>query len=369
MSKTRLVYLQNDYALADSGEFVFPIGSDDVITRLDIEMKATNGATNNKAVTIADVITSVDIMDGSEPILSLSGVELAGMTIARNNRWVAGVISETLSVVQIMRFSIDFGRWYGDNQLALDLSKHTNVQLRFKWNLAAITAVGATGFVTATGKLTVIAHIVEGGGNPIGYLSMKRHALFTSLASGVQPIPLPTDKIIKAIGIRSYEAATGLLSGISHVKLLNNEGKEVPIDLDVDDFLDSLVNVWPPFTYRHIFHGQDTNVLYTLLKYRDQVALGAENHLLNAQYINTGIGQGTLNLTTGTTGVGLATDSIVNAIVTGYLPFSMAYWQFGTYDDPSSYLNTLLYKSLRLELTQNNAGAATSVILEQLNNY
>jgi hypothetical protein len=369
MSKYRTSYLKNAFALADSGEDVMQILTDDVVTRFDVELRATNGATNNQGVSVADVITSFDIMDGSEPIVSLSGAELAGMVVARNNRWVQGLISEVPGAVQVMRFSIDFGRWYGDQSLALDLSKHNNLQMRLKWNLAAIRAVGATGFVTGTARYTVIAHIMEGASNPLAYLSMKRHALFTTVASGIQPVPLPVDKIIKSIGIRSFEAAVGQLSGISHVRMLYNEGKEIPIDLDTDSFLDSLVNIWPSYSYRHVFHAQGTDTITALLKYREELKPTPENKLANAQYVNTGIGEGVLNLVTGTTGVDLATDSIINALVHGYMPFSLAYLQFGTYDDPDSYLQAPSYKSVRLELTQNNAGAVASVILEQVNSY
>lgn len=369
MTKTRYTYLQNDLVLADSGEYTFPITSGDNITRLDFEFKATNGATNNKAAHIADIITSIDLMNGSEPILSLSGYELGGMVVGRSNRMVQGLVSEVLSEVQYMRFAVDFGRWYGDEQFSLDLSRFDNIQVRIKWNLAAIRAVGATGFVTGTGRFTCIAHIMEGAATPVGYLSMKRHALFTTAASGVYPIVLPTDKIIRSMGIRSYEAGTGLLSGISHLRISNNEGKEYPIDLDVDDLLESVVMQYAPVGYKHRFHGKDTDVFYTLLKYHEQVSLVNELTDTVSEYVNTGIGQGTHNQFTASTGAALAVDHTVSAMVHGYLPFSLAYLPFGTYDNPDSWFNAPMYKGSKLELTQDNAGAATSLVLEQVNMY
>lgn len=369
MTKERLVYLQNNLPLADSGEYVFDIGTDDIITRLDVELKATNGATNNKAVTMADALTSIELMDGSNPILSLSGAEAMGMCTYKTGEMPKGVYSEVPAIVQYIRVAIDFGRWYADEQLALDLSKFSHVQCRVKWNLAAVRAVGATGFVTATTRLTVVAHVLEGGVNPSGYLSMKRHALFTTLASGIEPIILPVDKVIRAIGIRSFEAGTGLLSGISNVRLSANEDKERPIDLLVADFLDSLVASYGRYQYKHVFHAQNTNVLYTLLKYHEILFPDTELIDVVTHYTNTGIGEGAVIGFTASTGAALAADHTIDAHVMGYLPFSMAYAGFGAYDDPAQWLNAPLYKSLRLDLTQDNAGAACSVVLEQLNNY
>ncbi len=369
MTKERLVYLQNNYPLADSGEFTFDIGTDDIITRLDVELKATNGATNNQANTIANVLTSIELMSGSEPFISLAGNEAMGMCAYRTGRWPMARISETPGAVQFIRVPIDFGRWYCDEQLSLDLSKFKHVQMRVKWDLAAVTAVGATGFVTATTRLTVIAHVLEGAQNPMGYLSLKRHALFTTVASGIEPIILPVDKPIRAIGIRSFEAGTGLLSGLSNIRLSANEDRERPIDLLVADFLDSLAVQYGAFTYKHVFHLTNADVGYTLLKYREIAQLSTEVIDTIALYVTTGIGEGAIVKFTASTGAALATDGIIDTIVHGYLPFSMAYLAFGSYDDPNQWFNAPNYKSLRLDLTQDNAGAACSVVLEQLNSY
>lgn len=369
MTKTRYTYLENEKVLADSGEFTNSIDTEDVITRLDFEFKATNGATNNQGAPIPEVVDSIELMNGSEPIVSVSGKELAGIAPYRTGKWPQGKISEAPSDVQNFRFSVDFGRWYGDEQLALDLSRMTKLQYRIKWNLANINAVGATGFVTATGRFSLIAHVLEGGSNPFGYLSLKRHSLFTTAASGVEPVLLPNDKPVRAIAIRSHETGTGQLSGISHVKVNINENKDVPIDLDVDDLLESIVNQYGYFSYRHIFHLTNADVAKVLLKYMEDVQLNTELIDVVAAYTNTDIGEGALIQFTASTGAALATDQLHDAKVNGYLPFSVAYLGFGSYDDPNSWLRAEVLKSLKLELTQSNAGASCSVVLEQMNTF
>lgn len=369
MTKVRQTLLQNAYVLPDSGELVTNVGTDAVITRLDIQLQATNGATNNKHATALDCLTQVDIMDGSQPIVSASGSELAGMAANRWSRMLNGVVDESPSAVQYVRIPLEFGRWFGDEQLALDCSKFTNLQIRTKFNLAAVRAVGATGFVSGTGRLTMLAHIMEGGANPSGYLSVKRHALFTTAASGVQPFDLPVDKLIRSIGIRTILDGTGKFAGISHAKLNLNESKEIPFDIDTIDLLESLMNDSGTYEYRHIFHAQNTNVLYGLLKYFDVMELTSETATALAQATNTGIGEDTLSLITTSTGAALAVDTKINAMVRGFMPYGTGYIDFGSYDDPNSWLNAPNYKKARLELTQNAASASVAVLLEQLNTY
>lgn len=365
----RYEYLQNLLSLGDSGEYVFDIGSNDNITRLDISFKATNGATSNIDATIADTITSFELMDGSNIILSLTGAELGGMVANRTGRFPGGKVSEILSEVQELKFSIDFGRWYGDEDFSLDLSKFKNLQARLRWNLAAIRAVGATGFVSGSARYTVLAHVLEGSRNPFAYLALRRHSLFSTAASGEELVTLPTDNIIRGIAIRSYEAGVGGLSGISNIRLSADEGRYKPLDLSVADYLESLIINQPPFEYNHRFFKADTGTAYTLLKYKESAVLSREVLDTVAQYVHADIGQGTVIAMVASTGLTDATARITNARVEGYLPFGTAYLGFGTYDDPNSWLEATAFRNLRMYLEQNNAGATCSVIVEEMRTY
>ncbi|MEW5992949.1 MAG: hypothetical protein AB1744_00950 [Candidatus Zixiibacteriota bacterium] len=369
MTQIRYEHLQNSYVLADSGEFVFDIGTNDIVTRMDVELRATNGATSNVEATIADVMTSFELMDGSNVIVSLSGAELAGMVVNKTARMLIGIVSEAASVEQSLRFALDFGRWYADEELSLDCSKFANLQCRVKWNLAAIRAVGATGFATGTTRLTVLAHIMEGARNPVGYLSLKRHALFTTAASGEESITLPVDKPIRAIGIRSYEAGVGGLSGISNIKLSADEGKYKPLDLAVADYLQSLITTQIPYTYQHNFFAANGTTLYTLTKYRESVKLTTAVLDAIGEYTHANIGEGALVAMVASTGLADATARVRYGLVTGWLPFSLAYQGFGDMQDPNTWLPAPNYRNLKLQLEQNNAGASCSVVLEQLSNY
>lgn len=366
---TRYQYLQNNMVLADAGEVSVPIGTNDKITRLSVTISAQNGATNNKANVIPDNVSAIELVDGSNVILSATGKELAGILAGRMNTFPNMVISELPGVTQSYTWLIDFGRWYNDPNVGLDASRFKNLQLRIIWNLATIRATGATGFVSGTGRLTVLAHIVEGGSDYGAYLGIKRHALFTTAASGEASIDLPTDKTVRAIALRCHEAGVGGLSGLSYLKLQGDEGKIRPIDLTVQDFLDHVVNTYSPIIYHHDFHTLDAETVYCLLKYREHVTLIASAQDIIGQYQTTGIGEGVVEAETASTGVALAAATPFYGKVTGYLPFSTALYTFGDWSDPNTWFDATVYKTLRFILGQNNAGANASVLLETLNLY
>ncbi len=369
MTRIRHEYLQNSLVLADSGEKVDDIGSNDIITRLDVELRATNGATNNQAAHIADILTSFELFDGGNVILSLTGNEFAGLVAGRMGKVPHGIISEVPAIEQSLRFSWDFGRWYGDEDMALNCARFKNLQYRVRYNLAAIRAVGVTGFATGTGRLTVVAHVMEGARDPVAYLTAKRHSLFTTAATGDEPNPLPVDAPIRAIAIRSWETGVGGLSGISNIKLTGDEGKFIPVNFTTNDFLQSVVLQGERQSYQHDFHAQNADTLFALLKWREAVNLVSNDVDVSGHYVPAGIGEGTLEAETMSTAAALAVDTAFFGQVEGYLPFATAYWQQGQYDDPNSWLNAQDFKKLILVLTQNNAGASTAVLVEQAMGY
>lgn len=369
MARVRHEYLQNNLSLPDSGEFVFSFGSRDVLTCLGLKFEATNGATSNKANTIYDVLESVEILDGSRVIVSVTGKELGGITTIRNNYFNRGSFSEFANAVQNVYFDIYFGRWYADEDIALDLSKFSNPQVRVKWNLAKLRATGATGFVSNSAKLTVLATYLEGNTLPVGYLSLKRHFSFTTASSGEVVVELPTDEILRAVYLRSFEDGVGGLSGISNVKNFFDDGKYKYFDLAIEDFLRLYVTNYNRFSYRHNFVGVDEGTLYALLKYDENVFVSTALQDVLAQYASTGIGQGTLQLETASTGAAIATDTNIYGHVSGYLPLSVAGYFYGDYTNPDFWINAGQYKTNKLVLTQNNAGADCSIVVEQFVQY
>jgi len=364
----RQSYILNDYTLADAGELVQDINVVDPITCLWVIFKATNGSTSNKANVIADVIDTFEVIDGSDVIVSLDGYELFALSSYVLQSIPPQCITEEADAEQSFVVMIPFGRYYGDQQFAFDPNRFTNPQLRISWDLANIRAVGATGFVSGTASLTVIAHIMEGAGAPAGVLTAKEHYTFTTAASGVEYIDLPTDYDYLAMLLRAYYAGTAFSGILSAMKLNCDQNKVVPFDVDMEDFLDTVGRSIGPFSYKHTFLAADGDTIYTILKDREALTLNVEETGDTvAVYNSAGVGQGALQLDTG--GSPQSSDTVMSANVLGFLPFGVLYVPFGSFLEETTWFPVSQFRSVRLELTQATASGVAAVVLVQRRPY
>jgi len=363
----RQTFLENSKVLADSGEITSDIWLRDPITALWVELRAQNGGTYNLANTLAGCIDSIEVIDGSNVLLSLDGYEAFAIGAYRQGHFGQQLIAETEDVYQNCFFPIFFGRWFGDEVLALDPTHFNNLQVRFKWNLANVNAVGATGFLTGTGRLNILADVMEGATPPVGVVTYKEHYSFTTGDSGVEYVDLPTDYPHKALYIRSYEAGVGGLSNISNIKVSCDQGKFVPLDMSKSNFLRWLSLRQQPFNYKQALKVTNGTTAYFVTKYLEEVAYQPEvaDCICNAP--NSGIGEQTVLLHTA--GVADTAYRNVGAFVHGFLPYSTAYMPWGEYDDANTWLNPSLFRSIRLELTQDGAGGSAFVVVEQVRPY
>lgn len=359
----RYAYVENAKVLADSGEYTGNLGIRDVITSMFVEFRATNGASGNKANLVADCISSFELIDGSHTIISLTGHQLAALTYFNRGYIPYTLFTEVPSNVQNLVGELLFGRWHGDVAYSLDPSRFTNLQYRIKWNLAAIRAVGATGFTSGSLSFTLIADVMEGAQSPQGYLSAKQHYSFTTAASGTEYIDLPLDQRLRGILVRSAGTGGGGLYGLSNLKLSCDQGKFIPFDLSKTQLQRIITMKNSPFHYKHFFFAKDGDTLYPVLKQDEALSLVVETGDNVACYQNYGIGSGALDLTVG--GASQTSEQDITAIVEGWSPFNTAYIDMGEFDDPNTWLDMTMFRAGRLELTQNAASSSASVVLCQ----
>ena len=359
----RSTYLENRLVMADSGVVTLDVNVRDPITSLFFEFRATNGATSNIANHVAQNVLSVDLIDGSEVLMSLTGQQLAALTWYHRGYIPNTLMCEGPGAVQNMVAEMQFGRWHGDTVYAFDPARFKNPQIRVTWNLATVNPIGATGFVTASGLLTVIADVMEGAPSPQGMLTAIQHYQFVTPAAGNTYIDLPVDKRLKAVMLRSFLAATGGVAGVSNVKLSADQDKFIPLDVSKVDLQRYLSMKNPPFVYKTDFRASDGMTIFMALKNEDNVQLQPNWPQATTSYINAGIGEGLYNQQTNDIADGNLRSPM--AIVSGFIPYSAALIDLGEWDDPSTWLDATAFKSLRLILTHNVAAAACSVVLEQ----
>lgn len=365
--RPREAVLENWSSVSDAGTTTYDLKTKDLISRLLVGFRATNGATDNKDVNPARVISKVELVDGSTVLKSLSGQQAFANYFYDSRVLPTYFYSARPSAVQYVYLPLNFGRVLYDPDLSLDPKMFNNLQLKLTWNLAAIRAVGATGFVTGSAGVKIIANIIEDAPQPSGFLMDKEIYQFTSVASGDQKIDIPTDYPMRRIITRSYEAATAMATNITNHKLSIDNDKYIPFNLSTDDMIAHYQGYWPEHLLDLKLFADDTDTVETWTGFlSNAVATG-------------GTASTIVDLTTDTasrvtiaskTDAGVASnDNPVNLRVGGYAIENTVAYTFGRWNVPSEWLQVQDFDSVKLFLTQGDAGAAVSTFIQQLKPY
>lgn len=363
----RLTYIENRYVLSDSGEHVTNINVRDPVTCIWVELRATNGATRNLNSPLAACVESIELVDGSNVLWSVNGYEALGITYYNLGYDTYQVYSEAASATQVFSFPILFGRYLGDTYYAFDPNRFANPQLRISWDLEAVNSVGATGFVSGSCRLSVIADVMDGAPSPVGLLSAKEIYSFTTESSGTEYIDLPTDATIRGLYVRCHEDGVGAFGNIDNVKLTCDNDKFVIVDMRREDALRSFALSNKAITYKHDLVAANGSTVYFVTKLNESVSYVADTADTVVTSSNAGIGQQTLGVYTA--GVG-STDYVdISAMVTGWLPFGLLRIPFGIQEVETTWFDPSTFRSVRLELEQSNAGGDASVVVESLRTY
>jgi len=365
----RHAYIENDKVLANSGTEVIDIRVKDPITELMIRIFATNCNVSNIQCPMARCITKIELVDGSDVLFSMSGQQAIALAYYDSGRMPARKIVEWNGFSQVDHIPIRFGRFMGDPLLAFDPTKFTNPQLKITWDLEAINAIDTFGFASGTGRLTVIAKVMEDAGGAVtGFLMNKEHYSWTTAASGDENIDLPTDYPCRKLLVRSYIPGSQISDVITNLKVTVDQGKFIPFDLNGMDlarmhedwfgvarqeihfkgdngdvrevWIDMEVGAWG------LLHTDVPGIVSIGLSWAARCTLGLIDHAGNAM-----------------------SDAYGYVYVTGRCPESTFCYPFGRQDVIEEAFNAPEYGSVRLVLTQGTINAAASVMLQQIRSY
>ncbi len=371
MPKFRSVYIENQKTLSNSGTQVIELAVVDPISEIHIKFAATNGSTSNKNNPIAKNISKIEIVDGSNVIYSLNGFMAQAMSYYQRAKTPSMVRAGGPDAVQEDHFIIRFGRWLWDKDFALVPSKFRNLQLKITWALD----IAVTTWATGTGKLTIIAKIMEDmASDPNMFMMAKSHYSWTTAASGEERIALPSDHPYALLLFRAWETDVALDTTITNLKLSLDQDKDIPFDLSAADFLRSMENEFGLIDIKQsVFAGTEVNI-QTWLGSSVNINITSESAPAGAGVTNTyptvyGVGSGHVNTvltdSAGTDDV----DSILQMICRGQALNHCFAHKFGEIKDPDSYLQAPDYGDIKMILTQGNAGAAGNLALLQAKQY
>lgn len=356
-----------DYDMGTSGTVSFNVDYSDPISAIVLEFNATNGASGNKNNPIEANISEIQLVDGSDVLWSLPGDVAYGYVTQeygrQNNQYYSGAISDGQWVV----ITIPFGRYLYDREYALNPRAHRNPQLKITFDEATIRAAGATGFVSDSFTVTALCVLMEGVEAPRGFLTCKDVYDYTSLASGDTQIDLPTDYIYRQLMLRIYEQGQWFGSNVSHLKLNADGGKFTMFDMGMGWFQDRMFTTYPPVSRGIYTVADDGDTFCTWLG----IGLTDATRSHNAGRICTATSHVGSQITTAHKNHdGSAVNAApIHILVTGWMPQNVLQYNFGRLLVPEEWFDPRVFNSVKLYLTNGNAGAEVNVCLQQLRTY
>lgn len=345
--------------LSGSGTETVPIHLKDIVSRLYMTWSVGKIKIGMSSYPHRD-ITRIELVDGSDVLFSMDGGQAAALNIYDRKcpTYWHGVNINGNEVASY--YSIDFGRWLYDEELALDPGKFMNLQLKITFN-AALCEVGAP-----SGDLSVYADVFdEQVVAPIGFLMSKEHHKRTVPQAGYWYVDMPLDHVYRKMLIQGYESAKEPWYEVSEARIDEDNEKRIPFDWNLFAYYSLRKTIDTPVE-EHIAAEAEAGGTALYACPTDYWAALVTNPTDNdGNFHYPAIHPGGLFTVTAT-----ATTQYMG-IVKGWLPNHCFQFPFGYQADISDWYDVTRLGSLRLRMKFGNAAAAgtEAVIIQQLRHY
>jgi len=329
----------------------------DPISRITVQFKGLN---NGNAATghPAKMLPKIEVVDGSDVMFSLSGLEGQALNYYDKGYMPHNVLNYIDEVKAIATVDLDFGRYLWDPVYALDPKKFTNPQLKITHNLAL------GGSIPDAGELSVFGHIFDQKTvTPTGFLMSKEQYSYTLEAGAKEHVDLATDYPYRKILLQSLSDTLQPFEQYNKIKLSEDNDRKVVInDERVSDLL-KLLRMHPRFHEMIMAYiGVETEVYYCTVSY-EKIATVTGVAAVGTAYVNDTYGP-SVSVTDGTG------SGIILIDVNGTCPHNTLCLPFGLQDDPEDWYMMDALGSLKLTLTAGgSASGSCEIISQQLRSY
>lgn len=363
------VLLYQETQTSDSSTKTIDLDLVDPVTALYIEAEAVNGTTSNEDNFISDVLTKIEIVDGSEILAVLTMLQLEALHFFKLGHKPVLFPSEWGAGTQRHGAYLLFGRKLYDQMYAMDFTKFKNPQLKLTWNLGAVRTVSATtAFATGTMKLTAIAKIMEGMAAPGKYLMDKELLSFTSSAtSGAEERKeLPTDYPYRMLMTRHYSEGFDQDEISSDLKLTADADKFIAFNRKVRQLDAEALARWGEITLRHDIYRATGGVIRGLTAKETRYVFTPNTSTQFTDFVYTLMFSGAVTLETqnpaGTSaGTRLYVGNEIGHGLHGTVPIP-----FGDPDNPDTWFDPATFKKLELIFTSGGTAGSCSIVAEQV---
>jgi len=266
--KYRTTELLSPESITTAGTKTIAITTKDIISRISAIVELTNSSwtpTGHPAL----VVTNIQVVDGSEVLFSMRGVYAQAMAFYGTRRQPYNAINYTDNGKCKAEIPIYFGRYLWDKEYGLDPKMFNNLQLKITHSYLL------GGAVPDAAALEVHADIFdEDQPSPLGYLRAESLWSKTLVASTKDEIDLPTDHDIRMLMPASFSNSEEPDVNIDEVRLTENMGKNVIIDMQSKDIMRMYESAWP--LYSEYGEGRtlaNTDITFFLTPTKDIIIL------------------------------------------------------------------------------------------------
>lgn len=353
----RIHELLSSESIATAATKTIAVDLSDVISAIAIRVKGTNNGSTPTAHP-ATIVTKVELVDGSDTLVSLSGKEIQALNFYENHELPFNICEYENNIECCAVMWINFGRYLMDEKLALDPKKFNNLQLKIQHN----KALG--GSAPDAGTMQVSAYLFDDRQPaPMGFLSSKEVKSYTITASGHEYTDLDKDMPYGRLLVGSLSASNPPSGQMSKVKLTEDGGKKTPFnDISVSELCKILAM---GKRVKEDFAGLGTGsaVTYYIASTYEQYGTGIGRSASQTTLI---VGQPSGNA------IAVTNDSSESFAchVEGYCPHGFVELPISRPEDLTTYFDPTGLKNLRLDITAASGGSGTvEIVSQQLRKY
>jgi len=305
-------------------------------------------------------LTKVEIVDGSEVLLSLDGPQLEALDWYSNKGNFRKNWNFSLNGGRWERaIGINFGRFLWDRLYALDPTKFTNLQLKVSID------VNGGGSSNTPFDLYVFANVFDERVPEIRGVLMTKEIKSWTVSSGVHEYTdLPTDYPYRAMYLRAFVLGTEPNQCIDTIKLSEDTDKKIPINIGGTRLVPVLCGMYPKVSesfYYAITTG--TTVVYITASTNVTAQICSWNaSALSARDYSAWDGDGCQLDVIGSA----ASNAVIH--VEGDLPHAVFEIPVGDKSDPDDSYDVRNIGSLKLDVL-GVATSAASLFIQQYRHY
>jgi len=225
--------MSREAQVADTALFRKDLPKSGCYSALDIGVRLTNDDTVVEDKDFLDVIKHISLVcNGNDYRVHISGKDLFKHYWMKHGRPMPYNWTEVASTgVNEVWFRLEFGRYLGDDQFGLDLSRFNNVQVQIDYDCTKMGTAG-THFTTGTFAVTLIAHQFPYARRPSfrGMMGVREFYTGTTAASGDLVQDLPTANLITALAVSCVEDGVADGTDITDIRIGKNNFSEIWLD-------------------------------------------------------------------------------------------------------------------------------------------